>query len=386
MIFINLAQIFIILSLGTVITLISAKIFSLPLQRSMALFIWHSFFSIVYVWYVTEFGGDTNFYYETAKNGNNSFGLSTMFVLYISDLIYQFSNLTFYAMGILFGIFGTIGLLAFDASLRHITKDTSKKIKLLATIIVFLPSVSFWSSGLGKDAISFMAVNIILWASLSLDKRKLMLIFGITFLFLIRPHIAALMIVAFSFTIIMSSNVKKLNRIIFTIVSLIIVILAVPFGIDFVGIKGDLNLENLIYFLQDRQRYNWNGFEAGIDIRSMNIFTQLFTYLFRPLPLEAHNIFAVLTSFENIIFLFLFVVGIMKKFNGKTVSAHPDINTSFFLIYGVTTLLILSMTTANFGISVRQKWMFLPFFIVLLISFITQRKKYISNTNLKDLS
>tara|TARA_Y100000389_G_C17429468_1_gene501665 strand:- start:1501 stop:1857 length:357 start_codon:yes stop_codon:yes gene_type:complete len=118
----------------------------------------------------------------------------------------------------------------------------------------------------------------------------------------------------------------------------------------------------------------------------MNIFTQLFTYLFRPLPLEAHNIFAVLTSFENIIFLFLFVVGIMKKFNGKTVSAHPDINTSFFLIYGVTTLLILSMTTANFGISVRQKWMFLPFFIVLLISFITQRKKYISNTNLKDLS
>ena len=53
-----------------------------------------------------------------------------------------------------------------------------------------------------------------------------------------------------------------------------------------------------------------------------------------------------------------------------------DLNFKFSWVYGFSALLILSMTTAtNLGITMRQKWMFLPFFIVLFVSYIAQRNR-----------
>ena len=368
-------QIFIILSLGVVITLISSKIFSLPPRRAIALFIWHTFFSFVYAWYVNKFGGDAIYYYDEAQNGNYSFGLSTSFIVYISTFFYEFANLSFLSMVILFGIFGIIGLLAFDASLRCVIKDAPKKIKLLATIIVFMPSVSFWSSGLGKDSIAFTAINLILWASLNLNKRKLILIFGITSLFLIRPHVAVLLLLAFSPAILMTKNLKFSIRIIYFFILVITLILIVPFALEITNFKQNLNLENVMDYLKNRQEYNWKDWDGGIDISSMSLSMQIFTYLFRPLPFEAHNIFALVASLENIFLMYLFVMGLFSKFNGRRVSVNPHLYSSFFWLYSIAALILLSMTTANFGISVRQKWMFLPFLIVLFIFYIAERKK-----------
>jgi hypothetical protein len=365
-------QIFIILALGVVITLISSKIFSSPPQRAIALFIWHTFFSFVYVWYVSKFGGDAIYYYDEAQNGNYSFGPSTPFIVFISTFFYDFANLSFFSMGVLFGIFGIIGLLAFDASLRCVTKDAPKKIKLLATIIVFMPSVSFWSSGLGKDSIVFTAINLILWASLNLNKRKLILIFGIISLLLVRPHIAVLLLLTFSAAILAAKNLKVSIRIIYFFILVIASILIVPVALEITDFKEDLTLENIMYYLEGRQESNWQGWDGGIDISSMSLPVQIFTYLFRPLPFESHNIFSLLVSLENVFLIYFFAIGLFSKFYGRRVSAHPQLYSSFFLLYSVTALILLSMTTPNFGISVRQKWMFLPFFIVLFISYIVQ--------------
>lgn len=368
-------QIFIILSIGVVITLISSKIFSLPPQRAIVLFIWHTFFSFVYVWYVSEFGGDAIYYYDEAQKDNYSFGHSTRFIIFISTFFYQLANLSFFSMGILFGIFGIIGLLAFDASLRCVTKDAPKKIKLLATLIVFMPSVSFWSSGLGKDSIVFTAINLILWASLNLNKRKLILIFGIVSLFLIRPHIAVLLLLAFSPAILMTKNLNFSTSSIFFFILVVIIIIIIPIGLDVVGFDQDLTLENVMHYLDERKEYNWKNWDGGIDISSMSPPMQIFTYLFRPLPFEARNIFTLLTSLENVFLMYLFVMGLFSKFYGQRVSVSPHLYSSFFWLYSITVLILFSMTTANFGISVRQKWMFLPFLIVLFISYIAERKK-----------
>jgi hypothetical protein len=368
-------QIFIILSLGVVITLISSKIFSLPPQRAIALFIWHTFFSFVYAWYVSKFGGDAIYYYDEAQNGNYTFGLSTSFIIYISTFFYEFANLSFLSMGILFGIFGVIGLLAFDASLRCVTKDSPKKIKLLATFIVFMPSVSFWSSGLGKDSIVFTAINLILWAFLNLNKSKSIMIFGIIFLLLIRPHIAALLLIAFLLSILMVKNIKIFTRIIYFFISVVITIITVPIGLWAVGFNQDLTLEKVMHHLESRQEYNWQGWDGGIDISSMSHPMQIFTYLFRPLPFEAHNIFALVVSFENIFLMYLFAIGLFFTFSGRRVSTRPYLYSSFFWLYSVSALILLSMTTANFGISVRQKWSFLPFLLVMFIFYVAQRKK-----------
>lgn len=51
--------------------------------------------------------------------------------------------------------------------------------------------------------------------------------------------------------------------------------------------------------------------------------------------------------------------------------------------YAVGTLIILSLTTANLGIAIRQKWMFVPMFIYLFISAIAYSKANIDKRKLR---
>ena len=59
-----------------------------------------------------------------------------------------------------------------------------------------MPSVSFWTSGIGKDALSFLSAGIFLWATMKLGRRQLFAILAILIMLPVRPHIAALMVLS----------------------------------------------------------------------------------------------------------------------------------------------------------------------------------------------
>jgi hypothetical protein len=48
---------------------------------------------------------------------------------------------------------------------------------------------------------------------------------------------------------------------------------------------------------------------------------------------------------------------------------------TFLLAYSVTAWVMLALTTANLGISVRQKWMFAPMLIFLFLSVAGRRRR-----------
>lgn len=373
--FLDILLIIVVLGAGFLITLISAKALSLPSGRAILIYFWHTFFSFIYAWYTIEFYGDTIFYYRESQNGIDPFGFSTQSIVFIGSLIYEIFEISFLGMGFVFGMFGLIGLLIFDSSLRFITKNKSNNIKILATLFIFLPSVSFWSSGLGKDAVAFMAVNLVLWASLNLYNRKIPMIFGIIFMLLIRPHIAAVILIALTLSIFFERKINIINRVFLTIVVFITAYIVVNSALNYLNFNQDLNLQNIINYIKQRQEYNWKGFGGGTDIRSMSLPMQILNYLFKPLPYEANSIRSMLASIDNIFLLYLFIIGLYSKFKGSSV--HPNINLIFFMIYGFGLLVILSMTTANTGIALRQKWMVLPFLIVLFFSFIPNKKNSI---------
>lgn len=373
--YLDILSIIFVLCIGFIITLISAKALSLPSGRAILIYFWHTFFSFIYAWYTIKFYGDTIFYYHEAQNGIDPFGLSTQSIIFIASIIYETLEISFLGMGFVFSIFGLIGLLIFDSSLRFITKNKSKNIKILATLFIFLPSVSFWSSGLGKDAIAFLAVNLVLWASLNLYNRKLPMMLGIIFMLLIRPHVSALILIALTVTVFFDRKINMIKRIFLTIVVFIAAYIVVNSALNHLNFNQDLNLQNIINYIKQRQEYNWKGFGAGIDIRSMSLPMQIFSYLFKPLPFEANTVRSMIASIDNIFLLYLFIIGLFAKFKGS--SAHPSIKLIFFLLYGFGLLVILSITTANIGISLRQKWMVLPFLIVLLFSFMPDKKNSI---------
>ncbi|PSD37872.1 hypothetical protein C7E21_10595, partial [Acinetobacter radioresistens] len=98
---------------------------------------------------------------------------------------------------------------------------------------------------------------------------------------------------------------------------------------------------------------------------SMSYPMQIFTYIFRPLPFDAHSTLALFTSIENTILLFLFIyILFISKFR---LYSFVEGKNTWLLIYAFLTCSMLAITTANLGIATRQKWMFMPIFIYLLI-------------------
>jgi amino acid transporter len=116
----------------------------------------------------------------------------------------------------------------------------------------------------------------------------------------------------------------------------------------------------------------------------MNLLFQLFTYIFRPLPFEAHSVFSLFASIDNVLILVIFILSLLSIIFLKRQNLnlnHPNENRWFLLIFSSGLLVILSLTTANLGIAVRQKWMVLP--MLLYFAFLCMRVRWSDQPKLK---
>lgn len=373
----DIVGVFFVLLLSGILSVALAPIFKTTSARALGLFAWHSLFSIIYAWYVINYGGDMWGYYMAAKAGIQEFDVGTYGIHFLAAIIYEFTGLSFLGMGLLFGFFGTIGLLALDASLRTVTEHGSQKMKNLALLIVLLPSVSFWSAGLGKDSISFMAMALLLWASFNLGQRKLAAVLAILAMLFVRPHIAGIMIMALAFAAVFDKRTYFAQKLALGGLSFVVALSIVPFALNYAGVGDGANAKDVMDYVESRQGLNLEG-GSSVDIANMILPMQMFTYVFRPLPFEAHSVAAFMASIDNMLLLYLFVLGLIAR--SQLVPPHPGINTYFIWSYSLVTLLILSITTANLGIAMRQKWMFVPFLMVLLLSYVAQRENLKNDT------
>ena len=178
---------FIVFFLGIIILSSFNKYFNTTKNRILLIYIWHTLFCFAYFIYAQTYGADALMYYNRALIGDLNFKLGTSAVVFLTGFLVQGLNFGIVACFLLFNILGTVGLIFFDDALKQATQHKSKFFKRLATLIIFLPSVSFWSSAIGKDAISFMAMGLALWAALNLNKRLLLMVIAITLMLMVRP-------------------------------------------------------------------------------------------------------------------------------------------------------------------------------------------------------
>jgi len=101
---------------------------------------------------------------------------------------------------------------------------------------------------------------------------------------------------------------------------------------------------------------------TGVDISNYNQAMKLFTFIFRPLFFDAPNFMGIVTSVEDVIYLFLafqiILIGLAQiyRWNG-------------FIIIGFFSFLIASLALAqvsgNLGIALRQKAQIMPLFFMV---------------------
>lgn len=347
--------------------------FKINFKISLALYLWHTIFCLLYFWFALNFGADSNKYYIRALyDPFVEFNFGTSFIVLLTRFFYNIFGLGYLDQFLIHGFIGYIGLLAFAGAIRQAIWNKTRAIKLLGWLLVFLPSVSFWTTGLGKDAISFFAIGLVLWAALNIDKRKILLFFAIITMFLVRPHIAVVILIAFIFSLVFDKRINIYSKIFFGIFSISGAAIILPIMLNYIGLSEASDLSDVDSYVDKRQNSNLSG-GSSLDISSMSLPMQMMTYLFRPLPFEAHTLLALLASFDNLVLLILSIFGLFSFLNKNRPSVES--NRIFLWVYFFICLSVLAMTTANLGIAMRQKWMFVPVFIFLLLSIIGSKSK-----------
>lgn len=323
------------------------------------IYLWHTFFSFYYWFHSLTNTADATLYYLKSFTLELNLSPGTRFAESVSYIITQIFGSNYLNTTLVSNWFGSIGLVLLYLVLKKYFYALNK----YWVFILFLPSMSFWSAGLGKDSISFMATCLFIYGIIESKRSTLIVSIAFLSMFMVRPHVAFIMLASFVIYFIIRSKVHLIFKLIALPAILAGITFASGFVIEYVGLE-DASLGGIDGYIDQRQSYNQGG-GSSLDISSMSYPMQMFTYIFRPLPFEAHNMLALITSIENTLLLILFLYIVLKSnFNFKYWFQDKNL---WLFTYFFLTCTILAVTTPNLGIASRQKWMFMPILIYLLI-------------------
>lgn len=332
---------------------------------ALLLYIWHTLFCIAYYVYSQNAVTDAENYYLSAIYGNHDYKFGGNSVLLITTFIVDVFGLDYLALFFVFNIFGAIGYLAFYGSVYSLVKYWRRVPRLLALSLLFLPSISFWSAALGKDAISFLSVGLILWASLKFNQRKLYALVAILLMSAVRPHVALVMLGAIMISVFIENKSMVLRKKIVVLAFLAATLsVLLPLAVTNMGVGEILRGSDYIDVIEDTQAY-YADTDSGASLQSLPFYMKVFSNLYRPLIFEAGSIFGYVVGTENFILLLLTIYALLWL-----PSAYQNIKTSgnavFLIVYPMTLLVFFSITSLNMGLASRQKWMYMPMLIYLL--------------------
>lgn len=339
------------------------------------LFFYHFFIAIVFHFYITTSGGDAIKYWMLPKNG--SFDdvwflvvnrRASSFIYFFNFLPSNILQLSMFTGNMIYALLGYMGFIYLYKLFKEIFKDSSNifSIKIFKVsifpLLLFLPNLHFWSSGIGKDSILFFCIIIFIYSLYNVRKRYGLLLLSMILSLLIRPHITLFLLITFSVGYLIDGRLKMYQKIV------VFLLLSIGFASMFGYVIQLIQLESLeVSSVEEFARVRVNNLskeriDSGVDISGYPFPFKVFTFLYRPLFFDINGVFAVISSFENLILL-LFSVNFLVN---KPFQAFKKGN---FLLKGMVIFFLIgsvsfSLVLGNLGIMLRQKNMFIPCLLI----------------------
>ncbi|MCD6400706.1 MAG: hypothetical protein J7L73_02140, partial [Anaerolineales bacterium] len=113
----------------------------------------------------------------------------------------------------------------------------SLRVRRLLIALLFLPGLHFWTCAIGKDSLIFFGITLYLWSLLNLKTRWLGYVVGFGVTFLIRPHIAAFLLIATVMGI-FSGRMKWRWRILGLLAGIVVCILTIPLVMNYLHLDS----------------------------------------------------------------------------------------------------------------------------------------------------
>ena len=350
------------------------KLSNLDIKVLNALWLFHISIGIIYYYFIITKGGDAYSYWFKAKqmnlteffnnlsNAQNDLGTKFMYTLnYIPANII---GMSFFTNSLFYSLLGFIAFIFFYCICIHSIPFNSIFLKIrIFPFLLFLPSLHYWTSAVGKDTISFLCILMISYGFMYIKTRFPLVIIGLLLSFGIRPHITFLVITSFGFIYIINRKFTIIQRFFIIIISGIAFFLIIPKVLDF-SKMSEISINELNRFsLEKSDALSYGG--SFVDISSYPYPLKVLTFTYRPFFFDINGFPAVIASFENLLFVLLSLSVLRNRFF-ITFKAAPLVIQGLFVFF-LMGVFIFSIGTSNLGVILRQRNMFLPGMILFIL-------------------
>ena len=271
---------------------------------------------------------------------------------------------------LVFSLMAFLGLVGFALAFRRACPGIP--LTRYARWIWLFPSLWFWPSSVGKEAIVLMGLGLAVAGFIGRKDRInwLWLVVGTFFVFAIRPQVAAVVMLSF----VLAHWLSQADR--WTVAKAVqgLVVLGVGLGgiwlsMQYIGVAG-FDFEGVRSYMEATSTRARGGSIAGSAIENVGVGWSgvplaMVNILIRPFPWEAHNQMALLSALEILAF---WVIVWFRRHNLVNAlrcwrsNRFLRLAVSFILVYSIT----LGMIVANLGIIARQRVFLFPFLFLLL--------------------
>ena len=293
----------------------------------------------------------------------------TSFIVFLNYMLVQWLQLSFLGCFLVFSFISYLGCL----KLFDVIIDLTDRKYNVSYLLLLLIGTHFWTVSLGKDALMFYAMCCLCY-NIYFDKPRSHYILPLMLIGFIRLHVLIFVLVGGGVSYVFTNKkIKTQTKFVFAGLVLGALLFLVPFFLKEIAVTNISDIEGK---LQSSMNANVEG-GAGIDLKDANLIVKWFSYMFRPFVFEARNPMFLVSALENLVWLYIFFIIIRGLFFDK-------IKTNYILWSYIGIILActlpLAYTLANFGISMRQKIMIFPFFLILFFIVKKSRKSFYENS------
>jgi hypothetical protein len=296
-----------------------------------------------------------------------------------------FTGVVYYVFGsnilngfLIFGLLALVGTYLWYRAAVEAVPFLNKRLCFL--LLFFVPSMAFWPSSIGKEALMQLGLGAVALGSAQLLKQRvfqgiLIALPGAWLLYNVRPHLLAFATFAASVAYVIGrvrrgragEGSASLFRPVGMVIVVLLAFLALSQAAEFLGMK-DFSLSSIEQELTEQTgRTSQGGSEVETgktSLTPLSVPQGMVKVLLQPFPWEVETRFQLLASFECAV-MALFI---LHRIRSVTFSLTRARSTPF-LIYCWTFVLLYAVTFAsvgNYGLLTRQRSLAFPALFVLL--------------------
>lgn len=299
--------------------------------------------------------------------------IGTSFMELLTGGLYVVTGPTLLGAYLVFTWLGFWGMyLCYRAFVRAVPKGNHRAYALL---ILFWPSMLFWPSGIGKEAVMTLCIGLAVYGAARIYTRArwgfLCLAAGLALSALVRPHITLILFAAIAAGYLLrpagpratplAPVAKVAGVLVLAAASVIVLQQAASFlKVDSISASSVSSVVNNSVELTNE---GGSTFQAEPVTSPADLPRAFATVLIRPFPWEAHNAQALASAAEGLFLVYLFW---HNRARVRRLPRHLRTSYATFCVLYTSMFVYAFSTFGNFGILARERVQVLPFVLALV--------------------